>query len=65
MHVMSNGIIRSLGSNRFLDWVALDATRTARGLLVVWDKRSLIFLDKEVGMLKVSCLFKNVFDGLV
>ena len=33
---------------------------------MVWDKRSLILLDKEVGMFTVvSCLFKNVFNGLV
>ena len=31
----------------------------------MWDKRSLILLDKEVGMFTVSCLFKNVSDGIV
>ena len=35
MHVMSDRFVRSLGSNRFLDWVALDAIRTAGGVLVV------------------------------
>ena len=65
MHVMSAGIVRSLGSTRFLDWVALDSIRTTGGVLVVWDERSLILLDKEVGMFTVSCLFKNVSDGIV
>ena len=65
MHVMSDRIVRSLGSNRFLDWVALDAIRSAAGVLVVWDKRSLILLDKEVGTFTVHCLFKNVSDGIV
>ena len=63
--VMSSGIVRSLGPSRFLDWEVLDATGTARGVLVVWDIRSFVLLDKEVGMFTVSCLFRNVNDGFV
>ena len=29
--MMFEGIVRCLGSNRFLDWVALDAIRTTGG----------------------------------
>ena len=37
----------------------------ARGVLVVWDKRSLELLDKEVGSFSVSSRFKNVNNGFV
>ena len=42
---MSKGVVRSLGSGRFLDWRALDAEGTAGGILICWDKRSLDILD--------------------
>ena len=32
---------------------------------MVWDKRSLELLDKEVGSYSVSCKFRNVEDGFV
>ncbi|RVW74104.1 LINE-1 reverse transcriptase-like [Vitis vinifera] len=35
---MSEGVVRSLGSGRFLDWRALDADGAAGGLLICWDK---------------------------
>ena len=62
---MSEGIVRSLGLDRFLEWITMEACGTARGVLVVWDKRSLELLDKEVGSFSVSCKFRNVEDGFV
>ena len=35
------------------------------GVLVVWDKRSLVLLDKEVGPHLISCCFKNTIDGFI
>ena len=35
------------------------------GWLVVWDKRSLVLLDKEVGPHSISCHFKNTIDGFI
>ena len=34
-------------------------------LLIVWDKRSLALLDKEVGLFSISCSFKNINYGFV
>ena len=36
-------------------------------MLVVWDKRSLVLLDKEVevGSHAISCRFKNTIDGFI
>ncbi|RVW71963.1 LINE-1 reverse transcriptase-like [Vitis vinifera] len=38
---MTEGVVRSLGSGRFLDWGAMGAQGSAGGILVCWDKRSL------------------------
>ena len=46
-----------IGSGRFLEWEALEAMGTIGGVLVVWDKRSLVLLAKEVGVFLVSCKF--------
>ena len=47
MHVMSDKIVRSLGSSRFLDWVALDAIRTTGGCLWCGTKEALFFWTKK------------------
>ena len=62
---MSEGVVRSLGSGRFLDWRALDADGAVGGLLICWDKRSLEILDWEEGQFFLSCRFRNVEDGVV
>ncbi|RVW19879.1 hypothetical protein CK203_110843 [Vitis vinifera] len=65
IQLMSEGVVRSLGSGRFLDWRALDADGAAGGLLICWDKRSLEIVDWEEGQYSLSCRFKNVEDGVV
>ena len=65
MQIMSDGVVRSLGTGKFLGWKATNATGFAGGVLVVWDKRSLELIDKEVGSFLVSCRFKNVDNGFV
>ena len=55
---MSEGVVRSLGSGRFLDWRALDASGTAGGILICWDKRTLEILDWEEGQFSLSCSSK-------
>ncbi|RVW33165.1 hypothetical protein CK203_094843 [Vitis vinifera] len=39
MQVMSEGVVRSLGSGRFLDWKALNAIGSTMSVLISWDKR--------------------------
>ena len=64
IQTLSEGLVRSLGSGRWSDWVALDAYGSAGGLLICWDKRSLEVLEMEVGNFSISCRFRNVEDGL-
>ncbi|KAJ9704109.1 hypothetical protein PVL29_005411 [Vitis rotundifolia] len=65
MQVMSEGVVRSLGSGIFLDWRVLNAIRSAGGILICWDKRSMEILEWEEGQFSISCKFKNVDDGVV
>ena len=62
---MSEGMVRSLGSRRFLDWRALDADGVTGGILICWDKRSLEILDWEEGQFSLSCRFRNMEDNVV
>ncbi|RVW54239.1 LINE-1 reverse transcriptase-like [Vitis vinifera] len=39
INLMSEWVVRSIGVGRFLDWRAVDASGTAGGILVCWDKR--------------------------
>ena len=65
IHQMSEGVVRSLGLGRFLDWRALDANGTAGGILICWDKRTLEILEWEEGQFSLSCRFRNVENGTV
>ncbi|RVX22754.1 hypothetical protein CK203_008374 [Vitis vinifera] len=65
IHLMSEGVVRSLGAGRFLDWRALDASGSAGGVLICWDKRSMEILDWEEGQFLISSKFRNVENGVV
>ena len=60
---MNEGMVRSLGSGRFLDWGALDAQGAAGGILICWDKRTLEILEMEMGQFTISCRIRNAEDG--
>ena len=62
---MFEGVVKSLGAGRFLDWRALEASGSARGVLICWDKRSLEILDWEEGQFSISYKFRNVENGVV
>ncbi|RVW31016.1 LINE-1 retrotransposable element ORF2 protein [Vitis vinifera] len=64
IQTLSEGLVRSLGSGRWSNWVALDALGSAGGILVCWDKRSLEVMETEVGKFSVSCRIRNVEDGM-
>ena len=46
---MAEGVVRSIGTGRFLEWGALDAHGSAGGVLICWDKRTLEMIEMEVG----------------
>ena len=62
---MSEGIVRSLGSRRFLDWKVMNTEGASGGILICWDKRSLDILDWEEGHFTLSCRFRNVEKGAI
>ncbi|KAJ9693798.1 hypothetical protein PVL29_009659 [Vitis rotundifolia] len=62
---MSEGIVRSLGTGRFLDWRVLNAEGAAGGILIWWDKRVLDILDWEEGLFTLSCRFKIIENGAI
>ena len=51
---MDRQLICSLWSCPYVDWVALDADRTAGGVLMMWDRRALEKLEVLVGQFSVS-----------
>ena len=54
IQVLSDRVVRSLGSGRFLDWNALDAFGSTGDILICWDKRSLEILEWEEGQFSIS-----------
>ena len=62
---MLEGMVRSLGSGRFLDWGAMGAHGATGGILICWDKRTLEVLEMEVGQFSISCKLRNVEDRIV
>ena len=61
----NSSVVKSLWGMPFVDWVALDAIHTARGVLVTWDIRVYEKIDCVVGSFSVSILLKGVVDGFV
>uniref|UniRef100_A0A2N9GJ10 Reverse transcriptase zinc-binding domain-containing protein n=1 Tax=Fagus sylvatica TaxID=28930 RepID=A0A2N9GJ10_FAGSY len=56
-------VVKSIWSNRYADWVGLDAVNTAGGILIMWDKRVVEKLDVLVGSFSVSCHWRGLVDG--
>ena len=59
---MTLRMARSLGVGRFTDWGIVDASGSARGILLFWDKRNEEVIETLSGVFSVSCLFRNVED---
>ena len=62
---MSVELVRSLGVGRSLNWKALNAEGSARGILLLWDNSCISLVDSGVGSFSVSCLFKMTEDGFL
>ena len=65
IQLMTEGVVKSLGVGRLLDWRALEVVGSAGGVLICWDKRSLEILEWEEGQFSISCKFRNVENGVV
>ncbi|RVW16952.1 LINE-1 reverse transcriptase-like [Vitis vinifera] len=62
---MTDGMVKSLGVGRFLDWRTIEAAGAAGGVLICWDKRSLELLEWEEGQFSMSCKFRTVENGAI
>ncbi|RVW97910.1 Transposon TX1 uncharacterized 149 kDa protein [Vitis vinifera] len=62
---MTDRVVRSLGTGRFLDWKVLNACGMAGGILICWDKRALELLEWEVGQFSLSCRFRTMENGVI
>ena len=62
---LSPVVARSLGVGRMAAWRAVEAEGTTRGILVFWDTRKLELVESEIGEFSITCMFKNVGDGLM
>ncbi|RVX14050.1 LINE-1 retrotransposable element ORF2 protein [Vitis vinifera] len=62
---MTERVVRSLGSGRFLEWKALNACGSTGGMLICWDKRVLELLEWEVGQFSLSCRFRTLENGAI
>ena len=63
VQTMNTQMARSLGAGRFSEWVSVDASGSAGGILLMWDKRILEVSETVCGSFTVSCSFRNVEDG--
>ena len=62
---MDRQLICSLWSCPYVDWVALDADRTAGGVLMMWDGRALENVEVMVGQFSISVRWQGVGDGFI
>ena len=62
---MSMGVVRSLGTRRFLEWGVVNDRGVVGGILVFWDNRVLEPVGMELGLYSISCRFKSCDDGFV
>ncbi|RVW27486.1 Transposon TX1 uncharacterized 149 kDa protein [Vitis vinifera] len=62
---MTERVVRSLGTGRFLEWKVLNVCGSAGGILICWDKRVLELLEWEVGQFSLSCRFRTMENGVI
>ena len=62
---MNRALVHSIGVGRFLDWKALDAEGSARGILLFWDKRRLSLVESKFGSYSFSYVFSMVGDDFL
>ncbi|RVX06271.1 LINE-1 retrotransposable element ORF2 protein [Vitis vinifera] len=63
IQLMSESVVRSLGSGRFLEWKALNACGSAGGMLICWDKRVLELLEWEGGAVGGGRAIRGIWEG--
>ena len=56
----SSILVKNLCCSPFVDWGTLDTLYTARGVILMWDRRAFEKVDSVVGSFSISVLLKEV-----
>ena len=59
---ITRGIVRSIWSCPYIDWLYLGFKGASGGIVLMWDQRLMEKVEEAVGQFSVSCKFKNVGD---
>ena len=59
---ITRGIVRSIWSCPYVDWLYLGFDGASGGILLIWNSRVVEKVEEAVGHFSVSCKFKNVGD---
>ena len=59
---VTRGLVRSLWSCPYIDWLYLGSEGASSGILLMWDRRVVEKIEEAVGHFSISCRFKNVSD---
>jgi exonuclease III len=63
LDLISRKIINSLWGCSYVDYCYVASSGASGGILLMWDKRVVSSLEREVGVYLAACRFKNVVDG--
>ena len=59
---ITRGIVRSIWSCPYVDWLYLGSEGAFGGIVLMWDWRAMEKVEEAVERFSVSCRFKNVGD---
>ena len=59
---ITRGIVSSIWSCPYVDWLYLGSDGASGGILLMWDSQVVEKVEEAVGHFSVSCKFKNVGD---
>jgi hypothetical protein len=63
LELITRRIVNSLWGCHYVDWCYVVVIGAVGGILLMWDKRVVTRLNKEVGECVAACSFKNIVDG--
>ena len=59
---VTRGLVRSIWSCPFIDWLYLGSEGASGGILLMWNKRVVEKIEEALGLFSISCRFKNIND---
>ena len=62
LELVTRGLVRSIWSCPFIDWLYLGSEGASGGILLMWDTRVVEKLEEAVRNFSILCSFKNVSD---